>query len=764
MNSQGCPSTQELDRLIEGRLPNQRVAEVTEHLGQCPACQDRLEKLAADNDAELVACVRQCGCDRPPPGSAIWPALSAAEAELSATLLFPSANGDTRPSGEIKLSFLRASDVPGRIGQLGRFEIVREVGRGGMGVVLHAYDPQLQRDVAVKVLDPQLAGNEVARQRFCREARAAAAVTHENLVAVHQVDEDEASGLPYLVMQLIQGESLEQRLRRVAKLSPEEVMRLGQQAAAGLAAAHATGLIHRDIKPGNILLESGTDRVKLTDFGLARAAEDVKLTRTGIVAGTPLYMAPEQARGEDIDARADLFSLGSVLYEAANGSPPFDAKTPLAVLRRVADETQPSLRDVESKFPIWLSDVIDRLLEKNPTDRFQSAAEVADIFTTELARSQTSSGLAQPVGPCGEPTSSVYALRPRRPICWKAVALRVLPCIAGVLLGGLVVGFWPPRSASNPGTAPTAAAALPVAVDPGLAPKATIPGKSGPIWALDFTPDGETMVVGAEDGSIRLFSMKDQKFFRSLPRMGGTVWGLRVSGDGQSIVAATDEFVARVYDFKSGVSDREFGPGAPVKVAIFTPDSKQIITGDRLARAMVWDREDQIPVTLSEHRGTIHGLAVSPDGKQLATAGSDGLVKLWRLDNLGDHPKSERTLEFHEGPVYGVAFSPDREHPRLASVGWDGVVRIWDPRNGDQLHALKGHEGDIWDVSFGQGGKILASAGSDGTVRIWDVATGSERQVLRGTGRSFHAVEFAPDGTTLAAGSRDGAVRLWDIK
>src|SRR5207248_9942121 len=122
------------------------------------------------------------------------------------------------------------------------------------------------------------------RQRFCREARAAAAVTHDNLVAVHQVDEDEASGPPYLVMQLVQGESLEQRLRRVAKLSPAEVARLGMQAAAGLAAAHAGGLIHRDIKPGNILLEAPVDRVKLTDFGLARAAEDVKLTRTGFVA------------------------------------------------------------------------------------------------------------------------------------------------------------------------------------------------------------------------------------------------------------------------------------------------------------------------------------------------------------------------------------------------------------------------------------------------------------------------------------------------
>ncbi len=251
-----------------------------------------------------------------------------------------------------------------------------------MGVVLHAYDPCLQRDVAVKVIDPQLANNEVARQRFCREARAAAAVTHDNLVAVHQVDEDEDSGLPYLVMQLVIGESLEQRLKRVGKLGVHEVARIGMQAAAGLAAAHAGGLIHRDIKPGNILLEAPSDRVKLTDFGLARAAEDVKLTRTGFVAGSPLYMAPEQARGEEVDHRADLFSLGSVLYEATAGTPPFDGKTPLVVLRRVADETPTSLSAVNPDVPHWLSDIVDKLLAKNPTDRYQSAAEVAEVFGT----------------------------------------------------------------------------------------------------------------------------------------------------------------------------------------------------------------------------------------------------------------------------------------------------------------------------------------------------------------------------------------------
>src|SRR5262249_36309758 len=160
------------------------------------------------------------------------------------------------------------------LGRLGQFDVMRILGRGGMGVVLEAFDTRLQRNVALKVLEPELASDDVARQRFCREARTAASITHENIVAGHQVEKSADAGLPYLVMQLIAGESLEQRLARQGKLPLREIVRIGMQAAHGLAAAHAQALIHRDIKPGNILLESSHDRVKLTDFGLARVADD----------------------------------------------------------------------------------------------------------------------------------------------------------------------------------------------------------------------------------------------------------------------------------------------------------------------------------------------------------------------------------------------------------------------------------------------------------------------------------------------------------
>src|SRR5262245_24619179 len=213
--------------------------------------------------------------------------------------------GPSKPDADQSFDFLDPSDQPGSIGRLGHYEVRDVVGRGGMGVVLKAFDESLHRVVAIKVMAPQLATGATARKRFTREARAQAAVTHDHVVTIHAVEE--SGRLPHIVMQFVARQSLQDRLDRTGPLALQEVLRIGMQTAAGLAAAHAQGLVHRDVKPANILLENGVERVKLTDFGLARAADDASLTQSGVVAGTPQYMAPEQARGEPVDQRADLF-------------------------------------------------------------------------------------------------------------------------------------------------------------------------------------------------------------------------------------------------------------------------------------------------------------------------------------------------------------------------------------------------------------------------------------------------------------------------
>ena len=236
------------------------------------------------------------------------------------------------------------------------------------------------------MLAPHLASSGAARARFAREAVAAAAVMHENVIAIHGVEEH--AGLPFLVMPYVRGTSLQRRIDQNGPLGLLEILRIGMQVAAGLAAAHSQGLVHRDIKPANILLADGVERVTITDFGLARAVDDASMTRSGIIAGTPQFMSPEQARGEAIDPRSDLFSLGSVLYAMATGHPPFRAESSYGVLRRICESAPRAIRESNPAIPDWLGQLVDRLLEKEPGKRFQSSAEVADLLARCVAHVQ----------------------------------------------------------------------------------------------------------------------------------------------------------------------------------------------------------------------------------------------------------------------------------------------------------------------------------------------------------------------------------------
>ena len=351
--------------LLDDELPEDSQADLTRHVETCRRCRRRLEALAAE------ACW--------------WP--DAAE------LLRPGEEDGSSDPGP-RLDFLAPSDDPHKLGRLGPYEIEEVIGHGGMGIVLKGYEPLLNRHVAVKVLAPHLATSGAARQRFAREALAAAAVVHEHVVAIHAVDS--ADGVPYLVMPFVPGVSLDRRINDTGPMEVLEILRIGMQISAGLAAAHAQGLVHRDVKPANILLENGVDRVMLTDFGLARAVDDASLTQSGVVAGTPQFMSPEQAKGEAVDDRADLFSLGSVMYTMCTGRPPFRAETTLAILRRISDSSPRPIRDVNPGIPQWLVEIVEKLHEKNPADRFQTVSDVAQLLGRHLAHLQHPTSVPMP--------------------------------------------------------------------------------------------------------------------------------------------------------------------------------------------------------------------------------------------------------------------------------------------------------------------------------------------------------------------------------
>ncbi|MCC6241617.1 MAG: serine/threonine protein kinase [Gemmatimonadaceae bacterium] len=265
----------------------------------------------------------------------------------------------------------------------GQYTIERELGRGGMGIVVLARDERLDRLVALKVLPPVLAQQPETRERFLREARMAAQLSHPNIVPVHRADD--IGGFAFFAMGFVDGETLADRIRDRRALQPPEVVRVLREVAWALAYAHARGIVHRDIKPENILLERGTGRAVVTDFGIARADFNPSLTQDGYILGTVHYMSPEQSSGEAIDGRSDLYALGCVGFFALSGTLPFTGSSPQAILIAHATKEPPSLAAVAPDVPLALVNAIDRCLRKDPDARFATGEALADALEKALA-------------------------------------------------------------------------------------------------------------------------------------------------------------------------------------------------------------------------------------------------------------------------------------------------------------------------------------------------------------------------------------------
>jgi hypothetical protein len=370
-----CPSQKTLRQFAFHQLDETNRAQVAEHLAKCGACSQSLAQLMISLVSPGEGGTVIDG--KPPTTSLASPREGLSETETAMC-------GDPGSLDDIELDYLFPSDNPQALGRIANYDVLGVVGRGGMGVVLKAFDESLHRIVAIKVLAPELASSPKARRRFVREARAAAAVNHPNVITIHAVDEQE--GMPYLVMEYISGCTLRERIKRPPPLEPLDVMRIGAQIASGLAAAHEQGVIHRDIKPSNVMLEDGLERVKIADFGLARAAMDLAdITSLGHAVGTPSYVSPEQVTGKTVDTRSDLFSLGCLLYALFTGHSPFRGRLVLEVIRQVAEHDPPNLAKIDPRVPRHLADVVQKLLQKNPDDRFQSAREVASLLNREIA-------------------------------------------------------------------------------------------------------------------------------------------------------------------------------------------------------------------------------------------------------------------------------------------------------------------------------------------------------------------------------------------
>ncbi|MEM8669068.1 MAG: serine/threonine-protein kinase [Planctomycetota bacterium] len=757
----------ELRSLLNGTASDVDTERFTEHLESCPLCQSRLQALAS-GEIPIEKLVKGLMESVPPEQSAYWPAVAAIQQEValqihqghSAARDVPVVTGGNTPADAVEtmdgsaldptvnnrpvpsysqqtgLEFLEPSDDPAYIGKLNHFQIARVIGRGGMGIVLEAFDTHLQRSVAIKVLNPHFQENDVARQRFCREGRAAAAITHEHVVAMHQVAKADGGSVAYLVMQLIDGDTLDTRIKDGSPLPPADVARIGMQIASGLSAAHKQGMVHRDIKPANILIEADTERVKLTDFGLARAADDVRLTKTGMVTGTPLYMSPEQTLGETSDERSDLFSLGAVLYEVATGVAPFQAPSALGVMKRIVDETPKAPHLVNDQIPKPLSDLIMTLLEKKSEDRPESAAVVASALAT------TAQTLGS-VSPMDVPSISAkdvgnlsgnYSRLARR----YAVAAWTAGVIA---VASLAFALWTTRERwSGPDF-----------------PSVVLPDNPGTVWSIDFSDDGSHLLAAIEDGTVRMWSVDQQDLEKSFNAHRGIVWMVCYSPDESMIATSGDDGLVRFWDAETFQPLGEFDADSAVRGIAFSSDGERLMAGNRDGRIDVIDVATATSIRSVTQPGSILGIDISADGKWIATGGSDKMVRIFDAESL----EVRQTLTGHAGPIYNVRFADSG--PNLATVGWNKNVLVWNVDTGQVIHDLKGSEGDVWGVSFCTDGSHLVTGEQTGVARVWDLSNGEPVATLRKHTSAVHNVSLDPSAMRIATSSRDGTIRIWDM-
>jgi WD40 repeat protein len=640
------------------------------------------------------------------------------------------------------------------------YEILGEIGRGGMGVVYKARQRVPSRLVALKMI---LAGPHASAgdlDRFRREADAVARLQHPNIVQIYEVGE--ADGRPYCALEYVEGASLGRQLRGTP-LPPRRAAQLVETLARAVHHAHQHDVVHRDLKPDNILLirEGQTpgeavpalDAPKITDFGLAKRL-DVPTTQTqsGVIIGTPSYMAPEQATGKPqaIGPRTDVYGLGAILYELLTGRPPFRAATDLdTVLQVIADEPVRPSR-LQPKTPRDLETVCLKCLQKEPPRRYASAVALAEDLQRFLKGEPIK---ARPAGALERGRKWAR----RRPAVAALLALLVLVTATGF---ALVTWKWYEAEQARQETK-----RLVVRLSLGQGQSLCERGDVG----AGMLRLADTLVHAAEDSpdferAIRanLAAWGGQLFpLQRLVPHPGEVRLVASSPDGQTLLTVADDNRVRLWRTASGEPvGHPLKHPQPVLAAAFSPDGNLVLTGCTDGKARLWEAATDRPLQSWDHGHPVRVAVFSPDGRAVVTGSDDGKVRLWDI-------ATERLLHVAEteSPVLALAFGPGGKVFRTATgskdANGDGVVRLWEATTGKAVAKLRQRWG-IKAVAFSPDGRTVLTGGEDHSAQLWETATGRFLGKVLQHQDTVVAVAFSPDGQTLLTGSQDWTARLWE--